>query len=223
MPKNKDIKRLTRSRMRKTGESYTAARTRLLEKREKPDHAALAGMSDDAVRKATGRDWGEWVRELDSVEAASWPHREIAAHLHEKHEIPGWWAQMVTVGYERIKGLREVGQRRGGSYDANKSKTLPVSVAKLYRAFSVTRTRTRWLGDVGLTVRKASREKSMRITWEDGTWVNIYFTAKGDSKAHVAIQHQKLAGKAEVERAKEFWSERLAALSELLVPSKRAR
>ena len=31
MPVNKDFKRLVRARMRKTGESYTAARARLLQ------------------------------------------------------------------------------------------------------------------------------------------------------------------------------------------------
>ena len=32
MPRNKDLKRLVRARMRKTGEDYTAARARILEK-----------------------------------------------------------------------------------------------------------------------------------------------------------------------------------------------
>ncbi len=71
MPKNKDLKRLARTRMRKTGESYTTARAQLLEKRERvqqataPDYAEIAGMSDDAVRAKTGRTWDEWVRRLD--------------------------------------------------------------------------------------------------------------------------------------------------------------
>ena len=42
MPKNKDLKRLTRSRMQKTG------------RRSTPELAALAGMSDDTVRAKTG-------------------------------------------------------------------------------------------------------------------------------------------------------------------------
>ena len=62
MPKQKDLKRLARSRMRKTGESYTTARAHLVEKKKRQeeapprveDYAALAGMSDEAVKKKTG-------------------------------------------------------------------------------------------------------------------------------------------------------------------------
>ena len=58
MPKNKDLKRLARSRMRKTGESYTTARAQLLHKKNRPsptvvpesEFASLTGMSDEAVR-----------------------------------------------------------------------------------------------------------------------------------------------------------------------------
>jgi hypothetical protein len=234
MPKNKDLKRLVRSRMEKTGEAYTTARARLVEKRSArtaetgaprsagpapaaaPDYAALAGMSDDAVRAKTGRDWKGWVEHLDGRDAARLPHREIARHLQREMELSAWWAQTVTVGYERIRGLRDIGQRRGGSYEAHKSKTLPVAVAELYRAFNRPQARERWLPDEGLEIRTATPEKSMRIAWGDGTSVDVRFTAKSEAKSQVAIQHQKLASKAEAERKKRFWAERLTALGELL-------
>ena len=178
MPKQKDLKRLTRSRMQKTSESYTAARTQLLAKKDRPekaaappsaepqpDYAALAGFSDEAVKAKTGCTWETWVRALDHQGAAEWPHRQIAAYIHEQYEIPGWWAQMVTVGYERIKGLRAVGQRRGGGYDATKSKTFAVPVGRLFRAFHHAGTRKRWLPGIELTVRKATTDRSLRITW----------------------------------------------------------
>ncbi len=222
MPKNKDFKRLTRSRMKKTGESYTSARAQLLAKGdnspEPADFAALTGMSDEAVRKATGCTWERWVYGLDRKNAASLPHREIAQLVHDEYEISGWWAQTVTVGYERIKGLREIGQRRDGSYEANKSKTFPVPVGRLYRAFSVSRARKRWLPGVELTVRKATPEKSMRITWQDGSSVDLYFATKGEAKSSVAIQHRKLPRQDEVAKMKEFWAGRLAALGDLLEP-----
>ena len=60
MPRQKDLKRLVRSRMQKTGEAYTAARLQLLNKL--PDYAEKAGMSDDVVQQKTGRTWAEWVR-----------------------------------------------------------------------------------------------------------------------------------------------------------------
>ena len=227
MPTNKDLKRLTRSRMRKTGESYTTARAKLLKKKRSriaavpdPDFAALAGMSNAAVHAKTGCDWKKWVRVLDAKGAASMSHKEIAKYAYDQFDISGWWAQMVTVGYERIKGLRDVGQVCDGKYQASKSKTLPVPVTKLYRAFSVARSRNRWLPDVKLNVRKATPGKSMRITWEDGTSVEAYFTAKGAKKSQVAIQHRKLVKKADVVKAKAYWGERLTALGKILAPPK---
>jgi hypothetical protein len=164
----------------------------------------------------TGCTWERWVRALDRVQAYTWSHGEIAAHVREKYEIPGWWAQGVTVGYERIKGLRAVGQRRDGSFAATKSRTFSVPLVRLYRAFHDARTRARWLPGVRLTVRAAKRGKSMRITWPDRTSVAVGFTSKGPAKSAVAVEHEKLADRAAAARVKQYWAERLDALQALL-------
>ena len=226
MPAQKDLKRRVRARMRKTGESYTAARARLLEKKRpavKPavapvpsgDLAKIAGMSDAAVRAKTGKGWKEWVAALDAIGAAALPHREIAQRLYDDFDVPEWWSQMVTVGYERIRGLREKGQRRGGGYEVGKSKTFAVPVAELFDAFGE-KPRKRWLGDVKLTVRKATASKTLRITWPDRTSVEVYFVAKGAAKSQLAIQHRKLPTQAEATKMRAYWSERLAALGQHL-------
>src|SRR3954470_22662402 len=171
MPTDKDFKRLVRGRMQKTGESYATARAHL--RKQKPaaasipfpapaDYARLAGKSDAILKEKTGCTWERWVKALDRQKAYTWTHREIAKYVMETYKTPGWWAQTVTVGYERIKGLRAVGQRRDGSFEANKSKTIAVPLATLYDAFSNPRVRARWLPGVDLTVRTATREKSMR-------------------------------------------------------------
>jgi hypothetical protein len=217
MPKNKDLKRLTRSRMKKTGESYTAARAELV-KKSKQNFAERAGMSDDVLRKKTGRTWEEWVRILDARGARSMIHRDIAQYLYEEQGVPGWWAQTVTVGYERIRGLRDIGQRRSGEYEASKSKTLPVSLSRLYRAFTESRTREKWLPGVDWKVRTVVAGKSLRVTWEDGTSVELYFVPKGPEKSQVAVAHRKLQSKAQAAKAKAYWGERLDGLAQLLGP-----
>jgi len=225
MPKHKDLKRKVRSRMQKTGESYTTARMRLLQKKQAApaiDHASLAGMRDEAVRARTGKTWSEWTATLDAIDAHERPHREIARHLQVAHGLPGWWAQTVTVGYERIRGLREVGQRRDGAYEANKSKTFQVPLSRLYGAFADARERRQWLADREPVVRKATPERSMRLTWDDGTSVDIAFLSKGAAKSQVAVQHGKLGRKADVERAKTYWGERLTALASWLDSKPRA-
>jgi hypothetical protein len=223
VPTDKDFKRLVRGRMQKTGESYTAARAQL--RKQKPvtsaaprpaQYAAIAGKSDALIKERTGCTWERWVKALDRAKAHTWPHREIAKYVMEKYKIPGWWAQTVTVGYERIKGLRAVGQRRDGTFEANKSKTFSVPLDRLYRAFADSRTRARWLPSIELTIRTATRGKSMRITLPDRTSLEVGFMSKGANKSQVALQHGKLPDREAAARMKEYWAQRLDALSQLL-------
>jgi hypothetical protein len=226
MPTNKDLKRLVRTRMQKTGESYTSARAHLIKHKPTPPAAApaplgpadlerLAGMSNEAVKAKTGCDWNRWVSALDRHGAAELPHREIARLVHEKYKIGDWWTQTVTVGYERIRGLRAIGQRRDGAYEASKSRTLPAAAPVVYRAFRDVRVRRRWL-EAPVTIRAAQPGKSLRLGMDDGTIVGVYLTAKGKAKTAVAIQHMKLKDKAAADRLKGLWAERLGALAGVL-------
>ena len=113
MPANKDFKRLVRRRMQKTGESYTAARAHLLPHKPSPaarpgapDYATLAGRSDAILKARTGCTWERWVGALDRAHAHTWSHRDIVKYVQTKYKVTRWWAQTVTAGYERIKGMR---------------------------------------------------------------------------------------------------------------------
>jgi hypothetical protein len=216
MPIQKDLKRIVRSRMKKTGESYTAARLQLLKKKDepKPDLAALGGMKDVHLKKNTGREWSEWVKILDKAGAATMEHGPIAQIVSDMG-VPGWWTQCVAVGYERIKGIRARGQRRNGTWEASKSRTFAVPVDKLFDAFQSAAKRKKWL-DAKIVVRKATAPKSMRVTWDDGTSVQMWFTPKGEAKSNVAVQHTKLSSKADADRMKVYWGEKLDALNQAL-------
>ncbi len=229
MPHNKDLKRLVRARMKKTGEAYTAARAHITTKprtasisktartgTKKIDYAALAGMSDATIKAKTGCTWEKWVGALDYQKAKEMSHRDIAALVHEKYKIDGWWAQSVTVGYERIKGLRARGQRRDGTYEANKSRTFDVPVTKLFDAWTDANVRRLWLNGENVKVRTATAPKSIRLGWSDGTIIAIGFTPKGKSRSSVALSHTKLPDKATADRLKSYWSDRLDALGEVL-------
>jgi hypothetical protein len=216
MPANKDLKRLVRVRMEKTGESYTAARAQVVKKSSSTSYAAVAGMSDDAVNAKTGRTWERWVKALDHDGADNLTHAEIAKLIKTKYDTPSWWTQMVAVGYERIKGLRAYGQGRDGTHSASKSRTYPVRVGTLFDAWADARARKRWLGDVSLRTRTATRPKSMRLQGSDGVILEVNFLAKGAGKSAVAIAYDKFPDKAAAERFKTDWAERLDALGESL-------
>jgi hypothetical protein len=93
MTRQKSFKRLVRTRMNKTGESYTAARATLLageepaaERTEAPQKRVL-GTSDESIRRRTGRGWEEWFDVLDEWGAADRTHREIARWVAEQQGV----------------------------------------------------------------------------------------------------------------------------------------
>ena len=219
MPRDKDLKRLVRARMKKTGEAYTAARTQIVKKSAKPttpspEYATLAGMADDVVKEKTGRNWTEWVRALDGHDAVRMKHGEIATLLSSTYKVPNWWTQMVTVGYERIKGLRARGQRMDGSYEASKSRTFNVPVTVLFDAWNDASQRKQWLDASGVRVRTATSPKSLRLGWSDGAIIVVGFLPKGAEKSSVSVTHTKLPDAETGTRMKKFWGEQLDSLAD---------
>ena len=176
------------------------------------DYAKVAGFSDAAVKKQTGCTWDKWVFALDYAGAHEWSHRAIAEHVQRTYKVRDWWAQMVTVGYERIKGLRAIGQRRSGGFEATKSKSIAAPPATVFRAFADARARRRWLPAAKVVVRKATPHRSVRMTWEDGTSVEIWLTKKGAGKTTAQVQHRKLTSRADADARRRYWTERLEAL-----------
>jgi uncharacterized protein YndB with AHSA1/START domain len=122
----------------------------------------------------------------------------------------------VTVTYEQARGLRELYQKPGG-YSISVSRTVNVPLQKLYKAFANEKGRKAWLAEDGLVVRKATTNKSMRVTWNDGkTSVEIGFYPKGDNKSQVAVQHSKLPDAKSSAKIKSYWSKALDRLRETL-------
>ena len=127
MTKQRSFKRLVRTRMEKTGESYTAARAVLLNAHEPEDQPVLA-TSDDAIRERTGRGWEEWFDALDEWGAAEKTRRDIARWVAEQqggiHPL-AWNAQAVAHSYQLARGLRAVGEHDDG-FTVTASKTVAV-------------------------------------------------------------------------------------------------
>ncbi len=232
MTTDKDFKRIVRARRKKTGEAYTAARAQVTRKAKskiaKPvlaekavapspkEYAAIAGMSDTVIKEKTGCSWATWVKSLDYYGASTMSHREIAELVRSKYKVADWWTQTVTVGYERINGLRARGQRRDGSYEASKSRTFNVPVKKLFDAWNKPSQRRKWLDEPGVRVRTATSPKSIRLGWSDGGIIALYFTPKGEDRSSVSVQHTSLPDRATADRLKVYWSERLDALAAVL-------
>ena len=217
MTRQSSFKRLVRSRMEKTGESYTAARATLLGAKEsKLEEGPKLVCSDEVIRERTGEGWEHWFALLDESGASERRHPEIVRFLQQEQEVDGWSSQTITVSYERARMGRAVGERDDG-FVITASKTVAVPVERLYDAFVEESLRRTWLPDGNLRERTATKPKSARYDWGDGaTRVNASFEAKGDAKSTVSLEHARLADGGEAERMKSFWRERLTTLSSQL-------
>ncbi len=214
MTRQKTFKTRVRDRASRTGESYTTARRRLL---EKSTPVRPQSVPDGAVRERTGRGWDEWFALLDTWGATGRTHTEIARWLRDEHGVESWWSQNVTVTYEQARGTRVPGQGADGYFSATGSKTVAVSVDRLFEAFADEDLRSRWLPGVELSVTTSTAPKSFRAGWEDGaTRIAAGFVAKGEAKAQLAVRHERIGNAEDAALMKAFWRERLSALKELL-------
>jgi hypothetical protein len=201
MTSQKSFKQRVRTRMEKTGESYTAARAQLLPREAEPDVGP------------TGRPYREWFAELDEWGAIDRSHKEIAAWLAGEQGVPGWWAQTITVEYERARGLREKGQGRDGFFNVTASKTVGVPVEQLYAAVVDAVRRDEWLPGVVLRERTATPHRTARFDWGEGSTRVIFgFEVKDDRKSTVALSHERLPDSESAATMKAFWRERLSGL-----------
>lgn len=131
-------------------------------------HARRSGdIGDTAVKARTGKTWAEWFAILDGAGATRMSHKEIVAYLGERHQVPEWWQQMVAVTYDQSCGLREKHETPGG-FQVSVTKTISVPVDKLFEAWQSEGLRARWMPDRGITIRKATPNKSLRIGCVDG-------------------------------------------------------
>jgi len=219
MTRQKTFKRRVRARMKKTGERYTAARRVLIpagRRSQPPTTGFEPTASDEAVVKATGRRWQRWFELLDDWGAANRSHTETARWLTAEQGVANWWAQSITVTYERARGLRAPGQHPSG-WAVGATKTVAVPVERLFAAFEDEALRGRWLPGADLRLRTATPSKVARYDWEDGsTRVHAFFERLAESKSRLAVQHERLPGADTAEEMKAFWRERLAELKTLL-------
>jgi hypothetical protein len=222
MTKEKSFKRHVRERMSKTGESYATARRQASQKRDRV-HAASHRLattadrpSDEKVEAATGQPWEVWFSVLDRWGARERTHREMAAFLIEEHGVPGWWAQTITVSYERARGMRLKHQQAHG-FTIYASRTIAGPIDVVFDAFVSSRSRRKWLTDGSMKLRGSQPSRLARFDWGDGsTRITASFEEKGPAKTTVAMAHERLPDPDEAEAAKAAWRRRLSDLKAFL-------
>ncbi|HZI85193.1 MAG TPA: DUF4287 domain-containing protein [Pyrinomonadaceae bacterium] len=173
-------------------------------------------MSDDAVQAKTGKNWSQWFAILDKAGAQDMSHQEIVKLLNSKYDVGPWWQQMVTVTYEQARGLRQKHEKPGG-YEISVSRTVNAPLASVYKKVANEKSRSLWLTEDEVTIKKSTPNKSMRMTWKDGkTSLQVSFLGKGDGKSQVVVQHSKLPDARAAAKMKSYWGKALDRLREVV-------
>ncbi len=234
MTRARALKQAIRARAAKTGERYTTARRHLVA----PAPAAPAppaskgALSDSKTLEKTGHGLEHWFAVLDSFGAVEQGHTAAARHLHDAHQVDGWYAQGITVAYERARGVRAVNQRVDGAFEVSASKVLAGDTASVIAAFTDPRRRCQWIGSADHQLAKAlssaltdksskgfvvrpDGQARFRYKW-DGTTVQFYLLPKAGGKVSLAVQHTKLTEARAVNERRAQWEEAFAALAAYL-------
>jgi len=175
----------------------------------------VPGMSDEAVKARTGKDWADWFGTLDAAGATQLKHGDIATLIAEQYGVPGWWSQMLTVEYERARGMRLRHETAQG-FSVSVTKTVETSLAKLYAAVAQPARRKKWLPKGAFTPSSQTKNKYFRGAWKKNARLEMGFYSKGAGKAQIAIQINKLAKQSEVEPERAAWKAALTKLKSLL-------
>ena len=192
------------------------------------------GISDDAVRAATGRTPGEWEALLDERGAAAFPHKQIVALLEEIGVESGWWMQMLAVDYERRKGKRAVGQTADTGFQIGTQRTLPIPVDQAWQLLTSPDGVRAWLGAAPSLkwekgekyalkdgssgeVRVFNPGSHLRITWQPEGWprastIQVRAIPSGEAKTVISFHQEHLPGATERDERRQFFAAALDAL-----------
>lgn len=201
-------------------------------------------ISDEAVAKATGRDWAEWFELLETAGAAEMSHKEIAAWLIDAGHIEpdnGWWAQAVTVGYEYDSGRRVKGETKDAGFQVGVQRTLRLPASDVWSLLTGPEARQIWLGGSvpdlefepgargetsgghAIEIRSVKKPERIRLRWRPpgrptATTLQVHLLDKDDRTA-VRFHQEHLADSEERETMKKHWTDVLGRLRSLAADS----
>lgn len=219
MTTNESFKRRIRERMQLTGERYTTARAALLARTERMNRERARSwvsepeLNEESILRGTGHGWEHWCSLIDGWGIEPWDHSLVAARLLAETGLNGWYSQGITVGYERITGIRLPHQMLDGTFTANKSRTIELDASELRAALLDEGARDDLFPDGSTRLRSRPTSKAVRIEIGPGV-AGFALEERPDGRTKVTVSHEKLPTYDDVERWKFWWSEWLDALAE---------
>ncbi|MEO8499721.1 MAG: hypothetical protein ABI565_02310 [Vicinamibacteria bacterium] len=246
------LKTVIRGRVTKTGESYTTARRQVLASRpaakvpiepkgesaprlEPPTIARdprvpRGELSNKTTIKSTGHDLEYWFRILDKF-GKTHGHTKAAEYLHAEHRVPAWHGQMITVTWERRRGLRQENQSCTGAFQVSVSRAIAAPVTWVMDFINDAKARKRWLKDASPALVKAIEDAfaagktmelkkpdfaRMRYKWLSSV-VELSVTRKASDKSSIVADSSDLPDANTVDVRRAAFSQVLDRLREIAV------
>jgi uncharacterized protein YndB with AHSA1/START domain len=172
----------------------------------------VGSLTDDAVKARTGKSWDEWCKILDKAGARMMDHQEIALLLEKQLGLSRWWSQMVAVGYENERGIRQDqhGEPPGKRYEVTLSKIVAAPRAAVWAAWQDPGTLARWLPGAKFEISKTVPLKTLHLEWPDETRVAVrLYERRG--KTRIVVSHARLA-ESQAEPLQKYWCDALDRL-----------
>jgi uncharacterized protein YndB with AHSA1/START domain len=187
-------------------------------------------VSSEAVEKATGRGWDQWIAFIDQHGGDALDHKGIVALVGGEGRVESsWWQQQVTVGYEHAKNRRVTGQTADQGFQIGVQRVIPMARETLWKFLTGAAGRKLWLGTVrrlalesGATyeteegasgeVRTVRPGERLRLTYKLGSskrtttlQITLSCVRNDADRTTLRFHHEKLANAKERERMKAHW------------------
>jgi uncharacterized protein YndB with AHSA1/START domain len=192
-------------------------------------------VSDENVKKETGKSFAEWWTVLDAFGGPAKGRREIGNHLYGELKVDPWWSATLQVEYERHKGVVEK-DGRGKGYTICATKSVKAPPGKCWEALATGVALDAWFGPKNeldlraggslsngdgntADVKGVTPGKTIRLVWKDasapGTPVEVKLQPAG-AKTTVMVTHDRLQTREEADGLRAAWGEALERMKKLV-------
>ncbi len=167
-------------------------------------------ISDDAIKKATGKDWSAWISFLIDNDGCDKTHKELVKILKDAGVSP-WWQQSIAGQFEKDIQGRQMHEMPSG-FQATASRTINTAAKKIFDNFD--NGDAVWLPDGKIMITTQKSPHTIRGAWSGSAAgrVDAYITEKGKHKSQISINHTKISDAATCDKLKHAWR---AALTDL--------
>lgn len=187
----------------------------------------MASINSETYKQKTGKTLRQWFSELDLHQAKGWAHKEIVNYLEKKHKLDAWWAQMITVEFEKHLGKRTLGQTQDAGFEIGIQRTISIDSAELWEWLLSAEGAEVWLGirteiparkgasflsrDGSYEVRSIVEGRKIRLrkTYDNSaSTIQLYLTPKKEKTA-LLVHHERLEDSTQREKMKRHWQNTL--------------